>query len=550
MMPSDSLLSAIAGQGDRQFGPDLKQIQQMQALQLRMQQLQQVQQGENALRSLYQNKDNVDPATNALRPNALRQLMQVSPSAGQDYMAQAAQIEEREARKKALSGVAWEKGRAVAHEIGTEVQTLYDQNLPSLGPKLAIQESQKRLKDLLDDAGRIGAMSPEQIAAFPQQYDPINFRKLGAAYNAALAKPLTQEQQIDIGFKTEDQQRARRKDRQSQAEFERTAREKPDDVEITKPDGSKVYTTAAWDRDQNQYVSTDGTKTPIEGNVRKVSPTNQASSDALDASAEQIASYNAPPLSGFAMARGQGPEIMKRIKEVNPEYNAQKYQVAQRVRNDFASGAQSAKSMDAMNTVVHHLSVFDDLGKALQNRDTNAINRVVNYVRSELGHPEVTNFDTAKGIISDEVIKAVVGSGAVFDREGMQRNLNSARSPEQLQQQASEIRRLMAGRMGAMYQRWSSVPLPADEFVAKLEPETIEGIRGYAPSNLKKALGEGEKAEGGPGAASTARASGPAIPPAAVEHLKKAGEGVPVDFGPGKGIWRLKGGQPVRDPGT
>jgi hypothetical protein len=216
-----------------------------------------------------------------------------------------------------------------------------------------------------------------------------------------------------------------------------------------------------------------------------------ASPEALDASAEAIAHYNAPPLTSFAMARGQGPEIMKRVREINPDFNAQKYQVAQRVRKDFASGAQSAKRIDATNMVVHHLGVFDDLAKGLGNHDTNAINRVMNYVRMELGRPEVTDFNVAKGIIGDEVIKAVVGSGAVFDRESLQKDLSDARSPEQLQKMANRIRQLMGGSLGALYQRWHSVPLPDDESVAKLEPETIEGVQGFAPSNLKKALGEG-----------------------------------------------------------
>jgi hypothetical protein len=309
-------------------------------------------------------------------------------------------------------------------------------------------------------------------------WDPVKYQAGISSWEAAHTKPLTQAQKIEFGFKEQDEQRAQRGER---------------------------------------WVTTDGTMTPIEGNVRKVSPTNQASSEALDASAEQIAHYNAPPLSGFAMARGQGPEIMKRIKEINPDYNAQKYQVAQRVRNDFASGAQTAKAIDATNTVVHHLSVFDDLGKALGNHDVNAINRVINYAQAELGHPEVTDFNTAKGIIADEVIKAVTGSGAVFDREEMQRQLTSARSPEQLKHQADDIRRLMAGRLGAYYQRWHSVPLPDDEFTAKLEPETIEGVRGYAPSNLKKALGEGEKDAGPSGAASSQGApqGGASVPAAA-----------------------------------
>jgi hypothetical protein len=107
---------------------------------------------------------------------------------------------------------------------------------------------------------------------------------------------------------------------------------------------------------------------------------------------------------------------------------------------------------------------------------------VLNYVNVELGHPEVSDFNVAKGIIADEVIKSVVGSGAVFDREAMQKNLSEARSPEQFAKMVGRIKQLMAGQMGALEKRWTSTGLKDDEFREKLLPDTVAALEEHLPA--------------------------------------------------------------------
>jgi hypothetical protein len=218
------------------------------------------------------------------------------------------------------------------------------------------------------------------------------------------------------------------------------------------------------------------------------------------------------------MGRGNGPEIMKAIKAINPEWNAQKYYQANAVRQDFAKGRTSQR-IDALNTAIQHLDVFDDLGKALQNKDTNAINRVMNYVSSELGHPEVTDFNTAAGIVADEVVKSVVGSGAVYDRASMQQALSSNRAPEQLAHQKEVIEKLMAGQVGSLGKRWSSVDLPKDEFYGKLLPETTAALEKYLPKSQRPS--EEQKPS-----------SDNAAPPPPSEHEQLAPDGTPLRLWP------------------
>jgi uncharacterized protein YoaH (UPF0181 family) len=489
-------------------------LNQLLALQQRAQQLRQAQQSENALRTMFGDPKNIDE-TGRPTKNALAQYMQADPKGGLNMLTQLAQLDEHQSRGQLMKSEVMQSLQKDAHQMRQQAITRYDELIGNgTSPQAATAVVQKEIYTPWYDNAKRGGYSPQIMDTISPQFDINRARTNDKAYEAANTKPITPYQKAELGFKESADQRAnvelgikaaaderaQTEERRRQAQFQRGDTANPVDVEITKPDGKKEYGTAVWDKDAKRYVSTDGTKTPIEGSVRQVSTANLATSDALDASAEEIANYKAPPLTSFAMARGQGPEIMKRIREINPDWNAQKYQVAQRVRNDFASGAQSAKRVDAMNTVVHHLGVFDDLAKGLGNHDINAMNRVLNYARTELGRPEVTDFNVAKGIIGDEVIKAVVGSGAVFDRESLQKDLNDARSPEQLQKMSNRIRQLMGGSLGALYQRWHSVPLPDDEFVAKLEPETVEGVRGFAPTTLKKALEAGGEEKSAPAA--------------------------------------------------
>ncbi len=257
MPPVD--FSVFTGAAQTPFGPDLKQVMQMQALQQRMQQLQQVQQGENALRSLYQNSANVDPDTGMLRPQARNRLMQLSPSAGQDYMAQAAQIEERQQRAKYLTGQAYEKEQSVAHEIGSGALAYYNERLPKDGPERALRQTNDWLGEQLDSARKSGSLSPQSLEKFQREFDPITFRSREAAYIAAHTKPLTQGQQVDIGFKRQDE---RRKD----AAFRRGEFNKAQEIEL--PDGSKVM--AQQSKDTGQWVTADEKKEPLPTPTRAV----------------------------------------------------------------------------------------------------------------------------------------------------------------------------------------------------------------------------------------------------------------------------------------
>lgn len=500
MPPVD--ISVFNRAANSQYGPDLRTILTLAELQQRMQLLNQEQQGQNALKQIFSNPGNVDER-GLLKPEATRQLMSTAPRVGMEYQQNALRALDQQAR------TAFNRSKAgqALYEQGLDIAKRMDAEFTKLSETMPHEQARQTVeRDILEpwrnQLAQSGMYAPETMRDIPMNFDPARTRRLVEAdrvANAPQANPTKFTVRTDYGktppVEYREYDTGKTTDRAGNP-YTPTGIGEPKAAETEFFEG-KVgdKTTGLLTRSPTGGLI-DEKGNPVTGitSLHKVGTkpeTNPASDEALTASAEMIAAYRQAPPSPYRIGTGSGPELMKRVKEINPNYNAQKYQVAQRLRNEFATGARTAKSMDAMNTLVHHIRVFDDVANGLNNRDTNAINRVMNYVQSELGRPQVTNFEVAKGIIADEVINAVVGSGAVFDRERMQKELNNARSPEQFRGISNEIRRLMGGRMGSFYQRWKSGDLPDDEFVAKLEPETIEGIRDFAPKNLKEALGGG-----------------------------------------------------------
>jgi hypothetical protein len=96
-----------------------------------------------------------------------------------------------------------------------------------------------------------------------------------------------------------------------------------------------------------------------------------------------------------------------------------------------------------------HLDVLSDLATALGNSDARVLNRAKNAYEKQTGDPAPADFNAARQIVGDEVVKAVVGSGAGSDsdRQNLQASFDAANSPAQLAGVISTARRLMQGQL-------------------------------------------------------------------------------------------------------
>lgn len=505
------------------FGPDLKQAFTLQNLAMQTQLAQEEQQGRNTLRQLYGNPQFLDPKTNTLNQLGQQRLGQVSPSMLIDYTRFLSQDATRRAQEEGRRAVASKARDAKMDTLAEDAANFYlDRIKEGKDPRLASDlTTQKVWGPGIADLKSSGLCTGEECARLSSNFD---YGRVSA--NRAVRKNQIEQDRAALAERREDRAETRAEAQTAQGAEHIDIERGKAKVEADKGQAAILERTA------EAHLETDLAKARQSGNQDEIKKAEQAIHDhnlargkggaAVGAGsqdvdpqrasdlADQIGKYEIAPPGAYALGRSaELREAQKIVGQRYPGYSTGKYLAANKTRNDFAAGARGATNMDAINTIVQHLDVFDDVSKGLKNGDVPAINRVVNYVKTQLGRPDVTDFEIARNIVADEAIRAVVGSGAVFDREGMQRLLSSDRSGDQFAGQKDKIARLMAGRYDAMKQRWVSNNLSGDEFEDKLLPETAKLIQPY-----RKQASGGEAPAAAPSAA-TPRA-GASIPPEAV----------------------------------
>jgi hypothetical protein len=122
----------------------------------------------------------------------------------------------------------------------------------------------------------------------------------------------------------------------------------------------------------------------------------------------------------------------------------------------FTSGKQG-NSVRSFNVSLSHLDTLSSLADALHNGDAKMLNKFGNYIAEQTGNPAPTNFDAAKKIVGDEVVKAIVGAGGgVHDREEAARVIASANSPAQLKGAIGTYQELMRGQLDGLQQQYEA----------------------------------------------------------------------------------------------
>ncbi|MDN4061133.1 hypothetical protein QPK31_23215 [Massilia sp. YIM B02769] len=121
---------------------------------------------------------------------------------------------------------------------------------------------------------------------------------------------------------------------------------------------------------------------------------------------------------------------------------------------DFSSG-RLGSNVRSFNVSLSHLQTLDQLTDALQNNDMQAVNKAANYFKTQTGNPAPTNFEAAKKVVADEVVKAIVGTGgALADREETAKTIAAMNSPAQLKGVIHTYKELMRGQLHGLEQQY------------------------------------------------------------------------------------------------
>lgn len=197
----------------------------------------------------------------------------------------------------------------------------------------------------------------------------------------------------------------------------------------------------------NPYTQTDPLKKTID-------PNRVPTPEDLEANAQLIAKYKMAPIQGYGQRAPGGAAIMRRVAEINPGYDAKLYNTGKIAEVAFGSGKQG-NTIRSFNVALNHLDTLSGLSDQLNNVEFRPGNKLYNYATEQLGYPAPTNFDAAKKIVGDEIVKAIVGSGGgVGDREKAEQTIGRANSPEQLKGVIQTYKTLMSGQLQGLRQQY------------------------------------------------------------------------------------------------
>lgn len=224
----------------------------------------------------------------------------------------------------------------------------------------------------------------------------------------------------------------------------------------------------------------------------------------IESSAQAIANYAQKPPGLRDKTR---PQIMARVREINPSYNEMDYGSREiSLRNYTNPNGTGAKQLQAFTTVAGHLESLEVLGEALRNKDTQLVNKALNYIAVQTGSPDVTNFQAAKQAVAGEVVKAITGTaGALADRKEAEQIFSEVKSPEQLQGAIDTVKELIYSRLDTTRAHYESATGRSD-FETRL------------PDVVKKTFIEKKKPVGAPAPQTSRKVQ---APPEAVQYLKQ-----------------------------
>lgn len=189
-----------------------------------------------------------------------------------------------------------------------------------------------------------------------------------------------------------------------------------------------------------------------------------------------VADYEMDPNRVESLQKGQRSQLYRDAKLYDPTYDQTHFGEKVGVINSFSRGADRA-AVNSLNVSVSHLDALRDLGAALKNGQFPIVNRIFNQAGIQLGGAAVTNFNAAKEIVGDEVVKAIVGGvSAQADRDAIKHLIMAQQSPEQLQGTINTFITLLGGQLEGRrtgYQAGTGL----NNFDQKyLSPETREAL--------------------------------------------------------------------------
>ena len=427
-----------------------------------------------ALSQAASNKDNIDPTTGLLKPEALA-ASGVSPSTTQKMTAAYREAQWKVAQteyEKSREAVEANKAKTEAlHPIMEEAYNAYERVLKQNGGpsnpqavQLATEASNEvQSKGFADikKTGKGGFSNETQFQIIPPQtlYDKLNKHKEEEARAEKDKTPFMRESEKLAELE------AAGKGNTKEAKDLRKHIDKldaPARTTIILPPG---ITEANKDMHGEEFLKT-------------VKPDEQATVKAIAEGRETFSSM------GYRGADRQ--RMVKLVNQYDPEYDQGKAPAKFAVRRDFTAGPTS-KNITSINTAIGHMETLDKLSQALNNKDTQGVNKIVNSVASYFGKPEINNQELATQAVGDELMRTFRQVGASeHEANAWQAKFNSANSPEKLRGAVETGADLLSSRIRSVDDQWKRGMETENGFPNLLSPHSKEVMERFGFKNPRE----------------------------------------------------------------
>jgi hypothetical protein len=224
--------------------------------------------------------------------------------------------------------------------------------------------------------------------------------------------------------------------------------------------------------------------------------------------------------------------------------NGQDFTGAQRNINSQAGGPLGNQTR-AINNVVGHVQLMEQLFNSLQNGDMQAVNKLGNAWSKAFGEPAPTNIQTAASFIGPELIKILSNNGSTGTAPERQEFSNTAASlsnaPEQTSGAISTLKNMLGRQMTDMALQYHGATGRSDFARRYVAPDVAQ----YLELNPDVSSTAGSVMPPGTSPTASVAPAGGAVtilPPQALSQLK---EGFHTTFGNGQ-VWTLQNGKPIK----
>src|SRR5689334_13874864 len=184
----------------------------------------------------------------------------------------------------------------------------------------------------------------------------------------------------------------------------------------------------------------------------------------LQKTVKAIAEGRQAPITGFAMTRGPGAQIMNAVNHYDPQWSAQRAEI----RKAFTTGTDG-KNIGALNTATVHLDQLSDAIQALNNGTFQPGNAAYNYFKTIFGKAPPTNYAALSAAVSGEMAAALKGNATDVEIATMKKNMNDAQSPEQGLGAIDTNLHILGAKMSTYQQRYSQ-QIPGDKVWSPVLP--------------------------------------------------------------------------------